>query len=124
MRLLLFHLALVGNIVLATAALDHPELIQGSLCFTYLSTYLAPVQTWAASLDTVEFSSPAIDRNQTSTSIEALPTLDFLDSSSLESPTLPIDDEDVPTQYIGLLDWDNREQRSIGDVHIQCCICH
>jgi hypothetical protein len=75
-------------------------------------------------LDPVEFSSPAIDRNQTSTSIEALPTLDFLDSSSLESPTLPIDDEDVPTQYIGLLDWGNREQRSIGDVHIQCCICH
>ncbi|RSM20192.1 hypothetical protein CDV31_000987 [Fusarium ambrosium] len=102
MRRLLFHLALVGNFVLAATALD-PEPVQGSLCFTYLSTYLAPVQTWAASLDPVE-SSAAIDRNGTSTSLEALPTVDLPDSSSLELPILPTDGEDVPTADLSASD--------------------
>ncbi|RSL63415.1 hypothetical protein CEP54_005253 [Fusarium duplospermum] len=96
MRQLLFHLALVGNVIPAVASLEKPELVQGSLCFTYLSTYLAPVQTWAASLNPVE-SSAAFDRNETSTSLEGLPTVDLPDSSSLELPSLPIDGEDVPT---------------------------
>lgn len=97
MRQLLFHLALVGGIIFAAAALDHPELVQGSLCFTFLSTYLAPVQTWAVNFDPVKSSSPAIDGDQTSTSLETRPTVNLLDSSSLELPTLPIDGEDAPT---------------------------
>ncbi|RSL85641.1 hypothetical protein CEP51_003222 [Fusarium floridanum] len=103
MRRLLFHLALVGNFILVAAALDHPGPVQGSLCFTYLSTYLAPVQTWAASLDPVE-SSAAIDRNETSTSLDALPTVDLPDSSSLELPILPTDEEDVPTADLSASD--------------------
>lgn len=48
-------------------------------------------------MDPLESSSPVIDRNQTSTSLEALPTVDPPDSSSLEVPNLPTDGEDVPT---------------------------
>ncbi|KAJ4326712.1 hypothetical protein N0V84_002827 [Fusarium piperis] len=96
MRRQLFHLALAGNILQAVATFENIELVQGSLCIIYLSTYLAPARTWAASLDPIE--SPAfIDRNGTSTSIRTLLATSLPDSASSVSLGSLTDIDNVAT---------------------------
>ncbi|KAM0424562.1 hypothetical protein ACHAPT_010279 [Fusarium lateritium] len=96
MRRQLFRFVLAGNVLQAAAAFENIELGLGSLCFTYLSTYLAPVQTWAASLDPIE-SSAVIDRNESSTTIETLSTANLPDSASSGLPGPSTDGEDLAT---------------------------